>query len=317
MKLAVAFTNFGPYHLARLRALGERLARDGGELIAHEVAARERKYPWTIDRGAEPFDWRTLFPDRAVEDIPSAECASAMTAALDRDRPDAVAVAGYVRPESMAALRWAERHGRPAVLMSETQAIDAPRTWWREAAKRARVRRFASALVGGPSHRDYLRTLGMPEDRVALGYNAVDHDGYRRLADDARASGCRRHLPTDRPFFLAVSRLAPEKNLVRLVHAFAPVSGRLRSASRLGFGRLRRRRDGRRTRRPGPAPGPAVGVPPGRVRRSRRSGQVLCVRLRVRPAQPERAVGGWWRTRRRRAGCPCSCPTAAGARACW
>jgi len=221
MDLAIAFTNFGPYHLARLRALGARLSDDGGRLIAHEMASCERKYPWGVARGAEPFDWITLFPDRAIEDISASECAQAMTSALDRDQPDAVAVTGYVRPESMAALRWAETHDRPAVLLSESQECDAPRTWWKEAIKRRRVRRFSSALVGGPRHRDYLMKLGMPADRVALGYNAVDHGAFRSLAETARSRGDRCLIGTDRDYFLSVGRFAPEKNLIRLIHAFA------------------------------------------------------------------------------------------------
>ncbi len=46
MKLALSFTNFGPYHLARLRALAQSLAARGDELIAYETAGNERRYPW-------------------------------------------------------------------------------------------------------------------------------------------------------------------------------------------------------------------------------------------------------------------------------
>jgi glycosyltransferase involved in cell wall biosynthesis len=144
-----------------------------------------------------------------------------MTETLDRDRPDAVAVVGYARPESMAALRWAVSHDRPAVLLSESQEIDHPRVWWKEAVKRRRVRRFASALVGGPRHRDYLVTLGMPAGRIALGYNAVDNAAYARRADAARSSAGCRPLPPDRDYFLSVNRFVPEKNLARLIHAYA------------------------------------------------------------------------------------------------
>ena len=46
MIFAVCFTNLGPYHLARLRALAGRLREHGDGLIAYEVAATERTYPW-------------------------------------------------------------------------------------------------------------------------------------------------------------------------------------------------------------------------------------------------------------------------------
>jgi 1,2-diacylglycerol 3-alpha-glucosyltransferase len=64
MKLAISFTNFGPYHLARLRALALALAGRGDTLIAIEIAGSERRYPWQRSEAPEPFEWITLFPDR-------------------------------------------------------------------------------------------------------------------------------------------------------------------------------------------------------------------------------------------------------------
>jgi glycosyltransferase involved in cell wall biosynthesis len=219
--VAVSFTNFGPYHLARLRALAGALGRSGGRLIAYETAGTQGLYPWETPRASEPFEWVTLFPDRVLEDLPRRACARAMSEALGRDRPDAVVACGYSRPESSAMLAWARGQGRPAVLMSESQAIDHPRVWWKEAVKRRRVRKFSSALVGGPRHRDYLVTLGMPSGRIALGYNAVDGDAFAAAASAFRQDhGGRSGLPA-RPYFLAVSRFAPEKNLSALVEAYS------------------------------------------------------------------------------------------------
>ena len=221
--VAVSFTNFGPYHLARLRALAHALARSGDRLIAYETAGAQGLYPWRTsrERDGEPFDWLTLFPDRVLEDVPRSACAQAMAEALERDRPNAVGAVGYSRPESMAMLRWSNANGRPSVLMSESQAIDHRRVWWKEAVKRGRVRRFSSALVGGPRHRDYLVALDMPETRIVLGYNAVDGEAFASDVASWRAAPAgRAGLPT-RPYFLAVSRFTPEKNLVALVNAYA------------------------------------------------------------------------------------------------
>ncbi len=221
MIYAVCFTNFGPYHLARLRALAGRLAERGDRLIAYEVADGERLYPWARVEADEPFDRVVLFPGRALEDVPAGACAEAMSEALGRDRPDAVAAVGYVRPESLAILRWGRRNRVPTILMSESQAVDRPRSWYKEIVKGRRVQRFDAALCGGASHREYLVELGLPAGRIALGYNAVDHDFYAAAADAWRGRpGSREGMP-DGPFFLSVCRFAPEKNLIRLVEAFA------------------------------------------------------------------------------------------------
>ena len=221
MIFALCFTNFGPYHLARLRALAMGLRERGDCLIAYEMAGSERTYPWQRPEQAEPFDWITLFPDRVLETLTATECAAAFARVLDRDQPDAIGIVGYARPESMAAARWARRNRRLAILMSESQSIDRPRTWWKEMVKRRRVRLFDAAVVGGPRHRDYLVDLGMPASRITFGYNAVDNAFYRKQADfwHDHPEG-RQGLP-DSPYFLTVCRFVAEKNLLRLIKAFS------------------------------------------------------------------------------------------------
>jgi glycosyltransferase involved in cell wall biosynthesis len=219
MKLALCFTNFGPYHLARLRALGQALREEGGALLAYETAGREERYPWLPPRGEEPFRWETLVPGATLEQLSAAACRQAMNDRLESDRPDAAAVVGYTRPESLALLRWACRRGIPRILMSESQAIDKPRVWWKEAIKARRVRRFSAALVGGPRHRAYLASLGFPAERIVLGYNAVDHEHLRDQAERFRSEAA--HSAHGRqPYFVAVNRFVQEKNLDRLVRCY-------------------------------------------------------------------------------------------------
>jgi len=221
LKLAICFTTFGPYHLARLRALASELAARGSELIAYEVAGSERTWPWERRDGGESYRRTTLFPERVLESLSPSECRLALTDALDRDRPDAVGLVGYVRPESIAGARWARSADRPSILMSESQAIDRPHTWWKELIKKRRVKLFDAGLVGGPSHRDYLVELGMPAERIALGYNAVDNDFFAQRARDARDTSLADEGLPKSPYFLSVCRFAPEKNLIRLIESFS------------------------------------------------------------------------------------------------
>lgn len=221
MRLAVSFTNLGPYHLARLRALAAALGRERGSVVAYETADREAKYPWERSGANEPFEWITLAPGAVLERLTASTCRQAMLEALERDQPDAVAVAGYVRPECLAALAWARSHGRIAILMSESGSRDRPRLWWKEAIKSRRVRRFDVALVGGSRHRDYLADLGFPIGRIALGYNAVDHDAFAARADMARRGLSADREVARRSFFLTIARFVAEKNLPALVRAFA------------------------------------------------------------------------------------------------
>jgi len=220
-RVAVTFANFGPYHLARLRALAARLAVDGLGLTAIEVAGTDRQWPWRVDRDDEPFRWITLFPDRGLDTLTRTDCVEAIRGGLDEQAPIALAATGYVRPESLAAAAWARRRGIASILMSESQRHDRPKLWWKESIKALRVRGFDAALVGGPSHADYLEELGMPRGRIALGYNAVDHEAFALETDKARRDPSTRVGLPDRPYFLSVCRFAAEKNLPRLIRAFA------------------------------------------------------------------------------------------------
>lgn len=220
MIIAVCFTNLGPYHLARLRALAQRLEEQGDRLIAYEMAAKELTYPWTRTNHFEPFQWNTLFPHSVLETLTPQICMKGMITALNRDFPDVISVAGYARPESVAAARWARKSQRLAILMSESQRIDRRRIWWKEMMKRRRVRLFNAALVGAVTHREYLIDLGMSSSLISLGYNAVDNSYFQRQINLCRESMIRPPQLPKNPFFLSVCRFVPEKNLFRLIEAF-------------------------------------------------------------------------------------------------
>jgi glycosyltransferase involved in cell wall biosynthesis len=135
--------------------------------------------------------------------------------------PHAVFMGGYWTPELLCVLRWCSTAGIPAILLSESKADDCSRTWWREQLKAGLIGHFDGALVGGKPHRDYLVTLGMPERRIFLGCDVVDNEFYWMHAQKARRDAQRlaRELCLPRRFFLTVLRLAPKKNLFRLIDA--------------------------------------------------------------------------------------------------
>lgn len=141
---------------------------------------------------------------------------------LARSRPDVIAVAGWATPECFAAIAWARQNGRRLVVMSDSQAIDAPRSGIRELIKSRVVRTCDAALVAGRRHRDYIVSLGMPENRVFLGYDVVDNAFFEQGADAARmevaATRAKHGLPER--YLLASGRFVSKKNLPRLVEAY-------------------------------------------------------------------------------------------------
>ncbi len=109
------------------------------------------------------------------------------------------------------------------VCMSESTEWDEPRIGWKEWFKRNLVGLFSAALVGGKRHSDYLTKLGMPGERIFLGYDAVDNryfsDKAEAIRSDAEEVRRQHGLPQD--YFLASARFVEKKNLPRLLDAYA------------------------------------------------------------------------------------------------
>ena len=214
MLLAVHFARLGPYHFARLRSAFEVLAPLGWRVVALEIAGLDATYKWEQEFGGGG-EWErvTVFPDGVFEKIPAGEMKGGIVRELNRLRPDAVAIAGWGTVDARVCLDWCKRNDAKAIVMSETRAVDGRRVWWKEWVKSRIVRRFDAALCGGESHRRYLVQLGMPEGRVALGYNVVDNDFFK-----SRTADCASFI--DGPYFLASNRFVERKNLGRLVEGY-------------------------------------------------------------------------------------------------
>jgi glycosyltransferase involved in cell wall biosynthesis len=182
MLLAIHFARLGPYHLARLRSACEVLAPLGWRVVALEIAGADATYEWERESGGGgQWERVTVFPERVFEKIPAGEMKRGIVRELDRLRPDAVAIAGWGTVDARACLDWCKKNDAKAIVMSETRAADGRRVWWKEWVKSRIVRRFDAALCGGESHKRYLVQLGMPEERIALGYNVVDNQFFEKI----------------------------------------------------------------------------------------------------------------------------------------
>ena len=232
MKIAVIFHRLGPYHFARLRKAGGLLP-----ITAIETSGVDETYAWDTIGEAGGFERVTLFENADAHKQPAREVSRLMMAALDKIQPQIVVVPGWSDPAALAAVKWSTQNQVPTIVMSESTAWDEKRSAWREAVKRQIVGLGSAALVGGTPHRDYMVKMGMPAERIFLGYDAVDNGYFKEKAeklkteilkseggsqktDDSTLPSAIRHLPSS-PFFLASARFVEKKNLPRLLQAFA------------------------------------------------------------------------------------------------
>ena len=218
-KVAVLFDNFGPYHLARLRAAAQQI-----DLLAVEFASRSGEYAWDASSAHdEPFQRLTLLSTGTSRDVSCGKFYKILDAHLSSFRPKAVAIPGWSSRRVFSAMNWCLHTRTPAIVMSASSAHDEIRTPWKEWIKRRYVRLCSAALAGGRMHFEYLGALGLARDRIFLGYNAVDNDYFateaakirRQKAEATKKFGLPEH------FFLASARFINKKNLPRLIDAYS------------------------------------------------------------------------------------------------
>ena len=133
--------------------------------------------------------------------------------ALAAARPDCI-VSWEFGPATLRALAWGRRRGVPLVVFSElTPWSDAALSRVQRMVHRALAPRAAGFVVASSQGVERLRGLGVERDRIEVAIQSAD---IGPLAGGVRA--VRSPGPVQ---VLAVGRLVPDKNLDRLIAAFA------------------------------------------------------------------------------------------------
>jgi glycosyltransferase involved in cell wall biosynthesis len=243
-EVAIVFWRLGPYHHARLNAAGLLF-----KVIGVEACGIEKTYAWNKVEGAECFTRITL----TERFLPTKEWREdlrvRMTEELDRIRPSVLVVPGWGMADALAGIDWAIRKNIPIVCMSESTAWDESRNPIKEWVKAQLISLFSAALVGGTPHRAYMEQLGMPSDRIFLGYDAVDNGFFETegTVTDAKQrpgqprlkskGGSGDLLNRKSPYLLASARFIEKKNLPRLLRAYAMYRGKAQEKAK--FERLK------------------------------------------------------------------------------
>lgn len=210
-----------PYSIPRFRAF-QSLRRDYSVHVM-ALGATERVCERQAQRDLG-FGYAEAVPGLTVENIDPHRLVARVTRWLEDSDPAAVVITGYYYPAMRAAARWAKRHKRLSIYMGDSQWVDRRRNVFKEWAKGWWARRhYDGAFAAGERAAAYLQRMGLSRERIWTGYDVVDNDAFAAGAAVARAdaSALRNRLGLPERFFLFVGRFAPEKNLPRLLKAYA------------------------------------------------------------------------------------------------
>jgi glycosyltransferase involved in cell wall biosynthesis len=207
---------FGTY----IRNIVNQLARADGDtlylLIGQERHLRQfdplPKNFVLVDYPAEPGSFRTHFH---------------LPFWLRQKRVDILHMPWFYAPAVVPSRLVLTVHDLTDVLappVGATPLVQAGRLYF---ARRALKRADRILAVSQSSKRELSRVFGVPEEKIEVVYNAVDE---RFLREPMATDGDRileRHAVTD-PFVLYAGNIKPQKNLPRLIEAFAVAKAELR-----------------------------------------------------------------------------------------
>jgi len=215
MKISIFWPDILHYHAARLNALYNLAALKGDSVCAYSFKDKA-SYSTIASYDHLVKDKITILPSRTGKDgLNSIYLRDKLLEQLNIDEPDVVAILGYHTLVSRAALAWCRCNKKGAILMVASQEVDKPRVFWKESIKKQIVPLYDAAIVGGNSNIQYIKKLGLPEDRIFTKYDVVDNNFWSEHSclSLAEVNETKKRFQIADDFFLVVARLIPEKNL--------------------------------------------------------------------------------------------------------
>ena len=216
--MGVLWVQYGPYHSARFTAL----QRHAGSAKVHALEFSNQTSTYAWNRSDIPGDLITLCPGAVAEELSFLKVFRQARRTFARLKLDVCFLPSYAPLQPMAALLAAKSLGIRTVMMNESHAGTARAKGVAGTVKRRLVGLFDTALVGGQPQRRYIASLGLPEKRIFLGYDAVDNDYFAARSEEIRsqAQEIRAKYRLPEHYYLSLGRFVAKKNLTTLIRSY-------------------------------------------------------------------------------------------------
>jgi len=212
-KIVFVWENFGPGHADRCGAVAD-ISGSRWEVVGIELSGKSGTYDWESEK-RDNFKKITLFPGTVLETVGVWRRFRATLSACMKHSADAYFLCHYERAETLL-LAWSLRLlGRTVFVMNDSKYDDYKRFIYKEVLKWFYYLPYQGGLASGNRSSDYMRFLGVPENRIAKNYNALSANRIRAYVNDVQA------LNFEEKPFVIVARLVPKKNLFVALSAYA------------------------------------------------------------------------------------------------
>jgi L-malate glycosyltransferase len=215
-RMVFLWESFGPHHVDRCEACAEHFA-GRYKVCGIEIATFDANYEWRGSIDSEGFHKVTLFPGVVSQKIGPIRCYFRIVGACLRLRAKYLFFCNYNLPAVFFSAMTLRLLGRRLITMQDSKFDDKPRYLFKEILKSILYAPYQAALAAGARSKAYLTFLGLPEDRVIVGYDTVSLERVRALAETLPAP---EGVPHADRHFTIVARFVPKKNLSLALEAY-------------------------------------------------------------------------------------------------
>jgi glycosyltransferase involved in cell wall biosynthesis len=219
----INYISLGHHHVARLRAITNKMTAKGWTVTCLEAFSKDSDYKWErYSPHIMGCRIKTVFKEESKAARSLTDFKVRINKVIDDLKPTIMVVSGYALPESHVIRRWCRSNKVPLILLMDSQEKDKKRNLAKEFIKRVIVSKHDAAFVAGESSARYAIKLGMRADRVWKGSCVVDNDYWQRRSTEIRSKSEYYRLYYELPskYILSVSRFVSKKNLPLLINAF-------------------------------------------------------------------------------------------------
>ncbi len=213
-RFVFVWENLGPYHYDRVAAVAAALPAESS-VTAVQFFGRSTVYDW--DRtGTTPYAVATLRPERRSKrnlDL----IWPLLKTCMQGGKAD-VFLCHYNEIAVFIAAVALRLTGRRVYAMVESKFDDYPRRLRSDIFKPLVLWPYRGVIAASERTRSYLSYLGVPRERILLGYSTLSVDRIATLSGDPPAPDGAAFADRD---FVIVARLVPKKNLGVALEAFA------------------------------------------------------------------------------------------------
>ena len=221
-RVAIIWTKFLPYHIARIRHLRKRMREIRWHLTAIEMASKDALYPFPGESVESEDDYICLFSGRSYRALAASTLHAAALKTLKRLQPNVVIAPSTPFPSGMAAVKYCLNQEKLCVMMDDAWEYSDRRGSVVSLAKKIIHRNIDVAFIPAETHASYYVEKGFPPDRIVYGVDVVDNDFFAEGAARARAQRMtlRQELALPEKYFIFVGRFIKRKGISTLLAAY-------------------------------------------------------------------------------------------------